>query len=75
MKLLLLHIFSGPDNQTTDVARVLWAVGVVSFIGFAGWHVIANHQFDPMAYGTGLGAVLAGGGAGVGLKYKAEPGA
>jgi len=75
MKTLLLHIFSGPDNQTVDVARVLWVISVLTFIGFGGWHVIANHQFNPMEYGTGLGAVLAGGGAGVGLKSKTEPGA
>jgi len=54
MKTLLLHIFSGKDNQTPDVARVLWVIGVISFIGFAGWHVWQNHQFDPVDYGAGL---------------------
>jgi hypothetical protein len=74
MKTLLLHIFSGKDNQTIDVARVLWVLGVLSFIGYAGYHVFGNHLFDPISYGTGLGGALAGGGAGVGLKSKTEPG-
>lgn len=74
MKTLLLHIFSGRDNQTVDVARVLWVLGVLSFVAFAGWHVWQNHQFDPLNYGGGLGGLLAGGGAGVGLKSKTEPG-
>lgn len=73
MKAMLLEMFSGPDNKTIDIARVLWLVGVVSYIVFAGFHVIHNHQFDALAYGTGLGAVLAGGGAGVGFKVKGEP--
>ena len=73
MKTLLLHIFSGADNQTADIARVLWTLGVLSFVVYAGINVWHNHAFDPMAYGTGLGAVLAGGGAGVGLKVNGEP--
>jgi len=74
MKTFLQHLFTGADNQTFDIARVLWAIGVLSFIGFAGWHVAQNHQFDPVGYGAGLGAVLAAGGAGVGFKGKTEPG-
>ncbi len=75
MKTLLRHMFTGKDNETIDIARVLLASGVVSFIAFAGWHVVGNHQFDPLAYGGGFGALLAGGGAGIGLKSKTEPGA
>jgi hypothetical protein len=75
MKDFLRHIFTGKDNATIDIARVLLASGVLSFIGFAGWHVVGNHAFDPMAYGTGFGALLGGGCAGIGLKGKTEPGA
>ena len=70
---MLRQMFSGVYNQTVDIARVLWFVGVLSYIAFAGYHVYHDHQLDPLAYGTGLGAVLAGGGAGVGLKVKGEP--
>lgn len=73
MKSVLRQLFTGADGQTHDIGRYLWALGVLTMIIYAGWHVIQNHQFDPVAYGTGLGALLAGGGAGVALKYRAEP--
>ena len=74
MKELLRHCFTGKDGQTFDLGRVLWAVAVLSFIVFAGIHVVHNHQFDPQAYGIGIGSALAGGGLGIGAKGKTEPG-
>ena len=75
IKTFLKHILTGVDNQSYDIGRVLWIIGVISFIFFAGVSVFysSNHTFDYMAYGTGLGLVLAGGGAGIGAKAKTEP--
>lgn len=73
MKTFLTHLFTGQDNKTFDIGRLLWAVGVVSFMAFGGWHCIKNREFDAIAYGTGLGAALAGGGLGVSLKKDTEP--
>jgi len=67
------HIFTGKDNQTYDIGRVLWAIGVIAFICFAGYEAIQKGIFDAMGYGTGFGAVLAGGGVGIGTKIKGEP--
>ena len=53
-----------------DVSKLLWIVGVLSFVGYGGYHIWLNHVFDPIGYGTGLGAALAGGGAGVAWKSK-----
>lgn len=76
MKDFLRHCFTGKDNQTFDVARILLAGGVLAFIGYAGFDLIVHHvKFDPMSYGTGLGGLLGGGCAGIGFKSKTEPGA
>lgn len=75
MKEFFKHIFTGKDNQTYDIGRVLWAAGVLAFIGMAIYHVYAKGEFDASSYGLGFGSVLAGGGTGVGVKsmMKSEP--
>lgn len=71
----LRHLFTGKDNLTPDIGRILWALGVVAYIVYAGWDVIHSGHWDAMSYGTGLGLALAGGGLGIGAKAKTEPGA
>jgi hypothetical protein len=72
---VIRHLFTGKDNATLDVGRVLWAWGVLSFTGLAAWSVIHGHAaFDAVAYGTGFGAVIAAGGAALGFKSHTEPG-
>lgn len=67
------HCFTGHDNQTFDLGRVLWAIGVVAFILFAGYHAITKGEFDAIGYGGGLGGLLAGGGASLRMKMDTEP--
>ena len=69
----LKHMFTGKDNQTMDLGRVLWAKAVVAFLGLAFYGVYKGNPVDYMAFGTGLAAVLAAGGAAIGLKAKTEP--
>ncbi len=70
---VIRHCFTGHDNQTFDLGRVLWAFGVIAFIFFAGYHVYSKGEFDAIGYGGGLGGLLAGGGASLGFKSKTEP--
>lgn len=70
----LKHLFTGIDNHTFDIARVLWFVSVMTFLALAVWHVVINKQgFDASNFGLGAGGMLAGGGAGLGLKGNTEP--
>jgi len=63
------------DGESYDVARILFIAGVVCFLGLACFHVIfLRHDFDAIGYGTGLGGLLGGGGAGIGLRGKMEGG-
>jgi hypothetical protein len=74
LKTIILHAFTGKDNETVDIGRVLWAISVLSFVvmGFIGAY--KGQVTDYLQYGSGIAAVLAAGGAAIGLKSKTEPG-
>lgn len=74
MNKIIKDSITGVNGEDFDVGRILWAIGCLSYIVYAGWHLFFNHNFNPLDYGTGLGALLAGGGAGLGFKSKTEPG-
>ncbi len=71
---MMKQLFTGKDNETLDIGRVLWALSVVSFIGFAFLGLYLEKPTDYIAYGTGLSALLAAGGAALNLKKDTEPG-
>jgi hypothetical protein len=70
---LLKDWFTGIDGATWDVGRALWFAGVLVFLGCAIYSISKGGTWDAIAYGTGLGAVLAGGGAAIGMKAHTEP--
>jgi hypothetical protein len=58
------------DMFTEDDAGTIWSLahalsagGFGSFTGMAVYHTVTTHQFDPVAMGAGMGAVLASAGA------------
>ena len=61
------------DNETFDIARVLWMMGGVAFVIYTGWAVFHSGAFDAQNYGAGFGMAMGGGGAGVWAKSKTEP--
>lgn len=69
------NIITGIDNSTVDVARVLWIVGILSFLGFAGYQVYKSGSFDMVNYALAYSGLLAGGAAGVKIKASTEPAA
>lgn len=71
---MLKSLFTGKDNATLDLGRVMWAATSAQYLFLSGWHAIAHAAFDPIAWGTGAAAVLAAGGAALGLKAHTEPG-
>ena len=70
-----IHIITGLDGETTDISRVLLLLAVLFFLGYAGYDVYHNLKFDHIGFGTGISAILAGGGAGIKIKETTEPGA
>jgi Zn-dependent protease len=58
------NLLTESDNTTYDAGRVLWAAGVIVFLGLAVYVTVKRDQpeFDFQAFGIGFGAVLAAGG-------------
>lgn len=61
-------LFRGPGNRHFDTARILWALSCVAGIGYTGAHLVMNHAFSIIEFGTGMGVLLAGGGGAIAMK-------
>lgn len=70
---MVLHTFTGKDNTTLDIGRILWFQGVVFYFGMSAYALYTTGTFDAASWGTGFGAVLAGGGAALAMKSNTEP--
>lgn len=70
---ILIDIFTGKDNSTTDMGRVLWGLGVMVFIAITIVSFIQDKNFDYIAWGTGFAAVLGAGAMAVKIKETTEP--
>lgn len=70
---LIKDILTGVDNQTYDVGRLLWVLGVLVYLGLSITALVKGQPWEPQSFGIGLGAVLAGGGAALGFKKATEP--
>ena len=58
----------GNIDGNMEIGRLLWACGAASFILYSGIAMGFGLQFDHVAFGTGLGLVLAAGGIGIAAK-------
>jgi hypothetical protein len=71
----LRDLFSGKDNQSLDIGRVLWAAFSLALIGHESLAIVARGQvFDPLSFATACGALLAAGAGALVFKAKTEPG-
>ena len=70
---ILRHTFTGKDNIHIDVARIMWAIGVLAFIGMSAFMIWKTHNFNPLEWGSGFAVVNGGSGAAIKLKEKTEP--
>ena len=70
---IIKDILTGVDGVTYDNVRVYMFLGVLTYLGCTVYHLWDDNAFDFIAFGTGLAAMLAGGGAGIGFKAKTEP--
>jgi hypothetical protein len=66
-------IFTGRDNRTYDMGRVLWFQSVQAFVLVTIYSLHKGGSFDPVTWGAGLAALIAGGGAAIGIKASTEP--
>ena len=68
----LLQTFTEADNETADIFRIGFALGLLSFLGYEAYDVYRSGAFDATDFGTGFATVFGSGAAGVGVKSKLE---
>ena len=74
MQKFFRHLFTSSDNKTYDLGCILWAQMGIAFVAVSGWAYSSGHaSFDPVAWGGGAAAILAGGAGGLKLKQSTEP--
>ena len=66
--------FTGKDNATTDLGRVLWFICFVALFGMQIYSVIHGEHFDIVSAAAAYGGLLAGGAAALRIKSSTEPG-
>ena len=70
---LLKDCFTGRDNCTYDVGRILWALSVIAYIVFSGMDVYLTTTFEYEQFGVGLATILGAGGLSLYFKKETEP--
>ncbi len=73
MKNILKQLFSGKDNLTLDLGRILWALMAITYMVVT--FVRSDNPLDFVVWATGAGIILAGGGGALALKAHTEPNA
>lgn len=72
MRETLRHAFTGVDNQTADLGRILLALFCLALIGQDVWATL-HGTFDVTKSATAYAALLVGGCAGIRIKADTEP--
>ena len=72
MKDIFKQLLTGKDNETYDLGRVSWLVGMVAVIGLAAYEVM-HSSVSLRELAESLGIVSAASGASVAIKQGAEP--
>lgn len=72
MKNFIKQCFTGKDNQTGDIHRVLIFIGCIVFFYCTIYNV---HTFNYVEFATAFGLILAGGAGALKLKESTEPSA
>ena len=68
---MTLNFIKGIGNHHIDVSRLLWFVAGISGVVLACVHLVRDHQFSIIEFGTGMGILNGGSAAGTALKDTA----
>lgn len=73
MKKLIQDLFTGKDNVTWDLGRIIWFKGTLVYFAMTFYSIFKAIAIDPLNWATGFGAIMAAGGAMLMLKKGDEP--
>lgn len=73
MREFVQKIFTGADNKTWDLGRILWAKISIVYCALTSYHAVKSGSLDPQDWAIGASAILGGGGAALGMKANTEP--
>ena len=73
MRHFLTTAFTGADNASVDLGRVLWALSTVAFLSFELVALCRGATFDSMSFAGALSTLAIGHGASLRLKGETEP--
>jgi hypothetical protein len=71
---ILKTLFTGKDNTSYDLGRVLWAFLTIALVGHEAAAIYHGQPFNPITFATASAAMLAGGAGALSMKRKTEPG-
>jgi hypothetical protein len=67
-------IFTGADNESFDIARVMWACAAFALFLFQGYAMMFHGLvFSPMEFAGAFATISAGHGVALKLKSETEP--
>lgn len=73
MRDLLNHIFTGKDNATIDIGRILWFEAIQAFIVFTLVSVFRGQNLDLISWATAMSTLLVFGAVNLRVKAAVEP--
>lgn len=72
---MLRSIFTGKDNCSIDIGRVIWAIMSIFMCAMTAFSVIIRGQpFDAVSFSGAAAAIMTSGGASLAFKRSTEPG-
>jgi hypothetical protein len=73
MRQFFRTVFTGTDNQSYDIARVVWGISALAFLSFEAFVIFRGAPFNPMEFAGALSALSIGHGATLKIKSETEP--
>lgn len=75
IKGFIKDLLTGIDGQSYDIGRVMWALGVLFYLGETAYsvHAAVGHPFDYVQFGTGFGLIMGASAGALKWKESTEP--
>jgi hypothetical protein len=73
IKKVFKDVLTGKNNQTFDIAKISWFLGVLFFLGFSAYNILKEGKMDYMVWTGAFSTLMAASSAAVKIKESTEP--